>query len=618
MIEKQVRTGQTFTYFAAQGTKVVTVTDPNGGAFGWHIAFIDDSGNLGSLHVNTWSAYTASGEIIPGDVNTMTTDLAERALCLGYTQDAAFSMADCWRNWNLVSDPCTKHPMHSTTTRDGYRVEGCEACEVIERTDTEGYYPGKWAAILADRETDFVKIMESHITESYTLGQCACDLIMELGAKRLPEGGRVCLVCGSVFTPEGTEASAEILAESGRIVATKSGQSTLSFETEASARLVTTCGTFALGETVKHAEMGEGEIVYLGSAGGIEVQFAGGNTVGVDEDHYGEWSQVRTNAPGSVPSDEAMAEAERDEMIEFNRAQAVARNQARDAMIAEGHRRVQAAKRDNMTGIDMIREAVTLTPVRTPKVATVHLGAFNDATACGRKITAKVSFSAVTTEVSCKTCKGTARFASMASRESRETAQAMWDRAGLRVGMVVRMISSGEFGRINELSDRICIGYWSGDPRSVYSRLEDFDRACQILTAEDFVIKGTRLASNLGGEAVVEEVGSAGIWAYVEGETAARVWTLSEFAAEISRGWLAVVPPVPTMPIHLAHSGHQVVSAFDLAEIGHQVTVAAGSPRNGVITQVSPWGALVRSNGGDLYWGLSLAEMVSGSIGIWR
>jgi hypothetical protein len=222
----------------------------------------------------------------------------------------------------------------------------------------------------------------------------------------------------------------------------------------------------------------------------------------------------------------------------------------------------------------------------------------------------------LTAEVTCKRCQGTRRFATVAARTSLEAAQAVWSQAGLKVGTVVRQITTGRFGLITELGDAIRIGYWTGNPRSVFSRLEDFDRACQIVTAEDLVTKGTRLVSNLGGEAVVEELGSAGIWAYVGGETGARAWTLSEFAAEISRGWLAVVPPAPTM-VMPSVSGRHVVTAFDLAEVGYQVTVAAGSPRNGVIVQVSPWGALVRSNGGDIYWGLSLAEMVNGSVGIW-
>lgn len=156
------------------------------------------------------------------DTQTAVTDLYERALTLGYTGDSAATLADCFTNHNMISDPCPTHPNHSVSVDDqGYAVDGCQACRVIVLSDNLGYFPGMWAGILAKREVEYVKIMEGQITQAYAAGECACGLILDMGAKRLPVGGRVCLGCGSVFTPEGGQASEAILAESGAIVAAK-------------------------------------------------------------------------------------------------------------------------------------------------------------------------------------------------------------------------------------------------------------------------------------------------------------------------------------------------------------------------------------------------------------
>lgn len=68
-------------------------------------------------------------------------DLCDRALSLGYTGEAAARLADCFTNWDRVTDPCALHPNHSTSVRDGYAVDGCEACEVIRMTDDAGWVP---------------------------------------------------------------------------------------------------------------------------------------------------------------------------------------------------------------------------------------------------------------------------------------------------------------------------------------------------------------------------------------------------------------------------------------------------------------------------------------------
>ena len=76
----------------------------------------------------------------------ITTDLERRALFLGYTRESAYRMANCLTNWNMVSDPCAKHPNHSKSVRDGYAVDDCEACEVIRASDEQGYTVEVYAA----------------------------------------------------------------------------------------------------------------------------------------------------------------------------------------------------------------------------------------------------------------------------------------------------------------------------------------------------------------------------------------------------------------------------------------------------------------------------------------
>jgi hypothetical protein len=67
-------------------------------------------------------------------------DLFERALSLGYDQDAAARVADCFTNWDMISDPCATHPNCSMTVDgQGFASDGCEACKVIQLSTDAGY-----------------------------------------------------------------------------------------------------------------------------------------------------------------------------------------------------------------------------------------------------------------------------------------------------------------------------------------------------------------------------------------------------------------------------------------------------------------------------------------------
>lgn len=366
-----------------------------------------------------------------------TIDLFERARSIGYDDAAAARLADCWVNYNMISDPCMIHPNHSVTTdHQGFAVDGCQACAVLVLTHDKGWTMAGWEAEQAARQ-----------------------------------------------------------AEAERLVA-------------------------------------EG----------------------------------------------VMAEAELDD-------------------------------RDAMTGVDMIKELVTLAPVG--KVAPVHLLVSLGRTASGRLVGPRMQATTDTAKVTCKCCPKTRKFQSEAYRQARDAARDAWAKAGLAVGMVVRNLATGHLGIINELDVSIRVGYWTGPQTgSTYARLVDFDSACEIITARDLGVRaGVTLVSNLGGTCVVDEVGAVGVFATPEGDTAARMWTLSQLAAEISRGWLAVVPEAPTALYVRPDGTRQAVTMADMAQVGMRVSYGYGSANNGDVVAVSWHAATVKRADGTQYL-LTLVELV--------
>lgn len=66
-------------------------------------------------------------------------DLRDRAEFLGYDDQAAARVADCFDVAHTY-DPCTMHPGHSTTMDMwGYAADECEACKVLRMSTETGY-----------------------------------------------------------------------------------------------------------------------------------------------------------------------------------------------------------------------------------------------------------------------------------------------------------------------------------------------------------------------------------------------------------------------------------------------------------------------------------------------
>ena len=151
-------------------------------------------------------------------------DLANRAQSLGYTAESAYRLADCFTNWNMITDPCMIHPNHSVTVdHQGYAVDGCEACKVLILSDDAGYTLEGWQATQAERVAEHDAYLVAELTQGQAQNVCVCWIFTERGAAKLSTGGDVCLGCGSIFTPEGTDASAEVLAMSDAVVARNRG-----------------------------------------------------------------------------------------------------------------------------------------------------------------------------------------------------------------------------------------------------------------------------------------------------------------------------------------------------------------------------------------------------------
>lgn len=296
----------------------------------------------------------------------------------------------------------------------------------------------------------------------------------------------------------------------------------------------TLCGTFAIDETVTHPDHGQGTVVDVGSAGGMLVAFPGGASLGVDEAHFGEWTPVRTDEPGSVPSDVEMAEAERDERI-FAAERAAILGADND----------DSASTNERDGIEILRELLTLPPVRTRKAAKVVVMHLNDAGintwACGTRVGAAQGTNMVS-QVTCKRCPKTVRFQRFVNRATLAAKHAEYKRAGLSTGLVVRQITTGRLGVVTCLDMVIRVSYWTGmTTGNTYATVAEFDQACQIVTVDDFVSVGSVLVSNIGDEVTVTYVGSTGVtFNRADGTTGSYI--ASGLAAEISRGQVAVVP----------------------------------------------------------------------------
>lgn len=168
-------------------------------------------------------AVSATVETATDDRTSKIMDLYDRAEFLGYDDQAAARVADCFDVAHTY-DPCTMHPGHSTTMDMwGYEADECEACKVLRMSTETGYTVTANAERREESRRAHVKYLNEVIQDAAASGECVCWAITELGARELPEGGAVCMGCGSIFTASGTDASATIEALSDYVYRRRDG-----------------------------------------------------------------------------------------------------------------------------------------------------------------------------------------------------------------------------------------------------------------------------------------------------------------------------------------------------------------------------------------------------------
>lgn len=286
---------------------------------------------------------------------------------------------------------------------------------------------------------------------------------------------------------------------------------------------------------------------------------------------------------------------------------------------------------------------------KAPKLKAVHaadLGTGDDkTTACGKaQVHGRVTM--VPGSVTCKLCKGTRRFERWTLSVAWRLKEAEFARAGLRREMVIREVGgAGRFGVIARIeSGGIEIYFWTPDQAGktyrAFSTAAAFDEACEITDLTKMIKVGDRLVSALGGESVVLGVTSTSVRYRQTGIATPVDVTASEFAAEISRGWLAIVPTTQCRACHKAISNTQdhkhfdrpmswpgmperpkglyirpdgtreAVTTDDMAQVGMRVNYGYGFADNGTVVEVT-WHLIVvkRDKDGTTYT-LSLRDLL--------
>lgn len=159
----------------------------------------------------------------PDAKSAIVADLLDRALFLGYDDQAAADLADCL-DVPHTYEPCSDHPGHSTTMdRWGYVVDECEACKVLRMSTETGYTVTAMAERREQSRLAHVEYLNEVIMDGNAVGICVCWAITERGASELPQGGEVCMGCGSVFTREDAEPSGVVTALSDYVVRRRGG-----------------------------------------------------------------------------------------------------------------------------------------------------------------------------------------------------------------------------------------------------------------------------------------------------------------------------------------------------------------------------------------------------------
>lgn len=321
-----------------------------------------------------------------------------------------------------------------------------------------------------------------------------------------------------------------------------------------------------------------------------------------------------------------------------------------DVTDAERAKAMAEAERDEQSGLDLLREMLTLTPVpaaKPTKVKVVHAGDLGvvKTAACGRMVP-EAQMTGDPSKVTCQRCKVTRRFANWDYRIRSEKAQAEFERAGLRRQMVIRETGGARrFGVVARLDGgMITVYFWTADTQgrtsASFTSAHAFDQACEITDLTKMIKVGDRLVSCLGGESVVLGVTPTSVSYRLMGDHKRIDETASEFAAELSRGFVAVIPTTkcrvcnkaisntqdhkhfdrpmswPNMPerprgLYVRPDGtREAVTTDDMAQKGMRVTYGHGFADNGTVTAVTWHGVTIRRDKDGSHYILVLRDLL--------
>lgn len=148
-------------------------------------------------------------------------DVAESCGWLSTDIDAVTAVADGPIGegfWSCcMARPAVAVAFTSEDTGERVWYAGCRACAST--------VPAQRLAVLPDGfVADRMVNLRAELAAGQAAGECVCDVITDMGAASLPDGGVCCNGCGSVFTRSGEQESEEVAARSLRIVQVKAGR----------------------------------------------------------------------------------------------------------------------------------------------------------------------------------------------------------------------------------------------------------------------------------------------------------------------------------------------------------------------------------------------------------
>lgn len=207
-----------------------------------------------------------------------------------------------------------------------------------------------------------------------------------------------------------------------------------------------------------------------------------------------------------------------------------------------------------------LRELITLAPVKpvkvkapkAPRVKSIHfVESAKVKSACGNADEGDPDPGKTT----CAPCQRTRRFKSAHAAMLIERAKARFAADLIEPGMLVRHRVNGCLGVVRTIEQRASMGWWMGSAhleqmrgaeQSVFATPEDMLAVVELITIHDLIKVGSMVKDGDGALLTVTDVGDYGVGMRTLGATPEGLYhSVSDFAADVSRGYLTVMPDAP-------------------------------------------------------------------------